>query len=145
MKRHLVNVLALHRGGSVILESHDHVRLCVLLLQLATGRRIDEILLEDERLNAGYTLLQRFRRLIVRRSVRGLDQWLKDAGSSGLRPFVSLAHGIQSDYAAVVNGLKLPWSTGPVEGTATKVKLIKRTGYGRASTQLLRRRLISAA
>jgi hypothetical protein len=92
---------------------------------------LDEILLEDERLNAGYTLLQRFRRLIVRRSVRDLDQWLKDAGSSGLRPFVSLAHGIQSDYAAVVNGLKLPRSTGPVEGTVTKVKLIKRGLWAR--------------
>ena len=74
-----------------------------------------------------------------------LEQWLKDAGSSGLRPFVSLAHGIQTDYAAVVNGLKLPWSTGPVEGTVTKVKLLKRQGYDRASTRLLPRRVISAA
>jgi transposase len=95
---------------------------------------LEEILLGDERVNAGYTLLQRFRRLIVRRSVRELEQWLKDAGSSGLRPFVSLAHGIQNNYAAVVNGLKLPWSTGPVEGTVTKVKLIKRAGFRRAST-----------
>ena len=54
--------------------------------------------------------------LIVRRSVRDLDQSLKDAGSSVLRPFVSLVHGIESDYGAVVNGLKLPWSTGPVGG-----------------------------
>ena len=44
----------------------------------------------------------------------------------------------------MVNGLTLPWSTGPVEGTVTKVKLIKRQGYGRASTNLLRRRIISA-
>jgi transposase len=106
---------------------------------------LEEILAEDERLKAGYTLLQRFRRLIARRSLRNLDGWLADAVSSGLHPFVSLAHGIQADYAAVVNGLKLPWSTGPVEGTVTKVKLLKRQGYGRASTRLLRRRVISAA
>lgn len=106
---------------------------------------LDEILLNDERLNAAYALLQRFRRLIARRSVRDLDRWLTDAVCSGLRPFVSLAHGMESDYAAVVNGLKLPWSTGPVEGTVTKVKLLKRAGYGRASTRLLRRRIISAA
>jgi transposase len=106
---------------------------------------LQDILLDDERLHTGYTLLQQFRRFIARRSVRDLDHWLKKAVSSGLRPYVSLAHGIQSDYAAVVNGLKLPWSTGPVEGTVTKVKLIKRAGYGRASTRLLRRRLISAA
>jgi hypothetical protein len=77
---------------------------------------LDEILLGDEQLNAGYALLQRFRRPIVRRSVRDLDRWLEDAGSSGLRLFVSLAHGIQSDYAAAANSLTLRWSTGPVEG-----------------------------
>jgi transposase len=90
-------------------------------------------------------LLQRFRRLIARRSVRELEEWLQDAAASALRPFVGLAHGIQMDRAAVVNGLTLPWSTGPVEGTVTKVKLLERQGFGRASTQLLKRRIISAA
>ena len=106
---------------------------------------LQEILEDDERLACGYDLLQRFRRLIARRSVRDLDQWLEDATASELRPFASLAHGIQMDRAAVVNGLTLPWSTGPVEGTVTRVKLLKRQGYGRASTRLLRRRIISAA
>ena len=77
---------------------------------------LQEILNDDERLAAGYELLQRFRRLINRRSVRDLIQWLTEAAESGLRPFASLAHGIQMDYTAVVNGLQLPWSTGPVEG-----------------------------
>jgi transposase len=81
---------------------------------------LQDILNGDERLAAGYNLLQRFRRLINRRRVRDLIQSLADAAPSGLRPFVSLAHGIQTDYAAVVNGLKLPWSTGPVEGTVTR-------------------------
>jgi hypothetical protein len=104
-----------------------------------------DILEGDERLALGYALLQRFRRVIARRSVRDFDAWLADAEASSLRPFVSLSHGIQADRAAVVNGLTLPWSTGPVEGTVTKVKLLKRQGYGRASTHLLRRRVISAA
>jgi transposase len=94
---------------------------------------------------AGHDLLQGFRRLIARRSVRDLDQWLADAATRELRPLVSVSHGIQADRAAVANGLTLPWSTGPVEGTVTKVKLIKRQGYGRASTRLLRRRVVSAA
>jgi len=106
---------------------------------------LQDILDDDERLASGYDLLQRFRRLIARRSVRDLDLWLDDSAISGLRPFASLAHGIQADRAAVVNGLELPWSTGPVEGTVTRVKLLKRQGYGRASTRLLRRRVISAA
>jgi transposase len=114
-------------------------------LELHECDALQEILNDDERLATGYDLLQRFRRLINRRSVRDLVEWLADAAESGLRPFASLAHGIRADYAAVVNGLKLPWSTGPVEGTVTRVKLLKRQGYGRASTRLLRRRVISAA
>jgi transposase len=106
---------------------------------------LHDILEGDERLALGYALLQRFRRVIARRCVRDLDEWLADAEASDLRPFVSLSHGIQADRAAVVNGLMLPWSTGPVEGTVTKVKLLKRQGYGRASTHRLRRRVISAA
>ena len=100
---------------------------------------------EDERLAVGYGLLQRFRRLIARRGIRDLDTWLNDAIASELAPFVSLAHGIQADRAAVDAGLSLPWSTGPVEGHVTRVKLFKRQGYGRAKTALLRRRIVSAA
>ena len=103
------------------------------------------ILEDDERLACGYQLLQCFRGLIAHRSVPELDSWLQDAEASELRPFVSLAHGIRADRAAVVNGLTLPWSTGPVEGTVTQVKLTKRQGYGRASTRLLKRRIIWAA
>jgi transposase len=106
---------------------------------------LEDVLADDDRLAVGYDLLQRFRRLVSRRSVRDLDDWLVDAADSGLRPFASLAHGIWTDFDAVVNGLKLAWSTGPVEGTVTRLKLLKRQGYGRASTRVLRRRLISAA
>src|SRR3981081_3373655 len=100
---------------------------------------------EDERLALGYRLLQRFRRLIGRRGIRHLDTWSNDASASDSAPFVSLAHGIQADRAAVDAGLSLPWSTGPVEGHVTRVKLFKRQGYGRAKTGLLRRRIVSAA
>jgi transposase len=47
---------------------------------------LDEILSDDDRLNAGYQLLQWFRRLIARPSVRDLDQWLEDAAASGPAP-----------------------------------------------------------
>ena len=100
---------------------------------------------DDERLATGYQLLQRFRRLVVRKSARDLNPWLEDAQASGLRPFMSLARGIQADLTAVLNGLRFDWSTGPVEGHVTRTKLFKRQGYGRASTRLLKRRIVAAA
>lgn len=46
------------------------------------------------------------------------------------------------DMDAVEAALKLPWSTGPVEGKVNKLKLIKRSMYGRANIDLLRCRII---
>jgi transposase len=93
----------------------------ILLSRLQSGA-LQIALEEDERLAVGYGLLQRFRRLIERRGIRDLDTWLNDAIASELAPFVSLAHGIQADRAAVDAGLNLPWSTGPVEGHVTRAE-----------------------
>jgi len=103
-----------------------------------------DVLENDERLATGYQLLQRFRRLVAHKRSRDLSRWLEDAQASGLRPFMSLARGIQADLTAVMNGLSFDWSTGPVEGHVTRTKLYKRLGYGRASTRLLRRRIVAA-
>jgi transposase len=42
----------------------------------------------------------------------------------------------------VTAGLSLPYSNGPAEGVNTKIKLLKRQMYGRASFALLRRRIL---
>jgi transposase len=36
------------------------------------------------------------------------------------------------------------WSSGPVEGQVTKIKLVKRQMYGRAKLDLLRKRVLLA-
>jgi len=41
--------------------------------------------------------------------------------------------------------MSLPWSTGPVEGEINRLKLIKRTMFGRAKLDLLRQRVLYAA
>ena len=72
-----------------------------------------------------------------------LDDWLAAAGTDPAQPELrSFANGIRRDYQAVRNGLTLPWSSGKVEGTVNKIKLIKRQMYGRASFPLLRKRVL---
>jgi len=104
---------------------------------------LDQVLTEDQEVATGYALLQQFRRVVAERTVAGLGCWLTEAEVSGLAPFVSLAKGLQEDRAAVEAGLRLPWSNGPVEGLVTRIKLVKRQGYGRAKLDLLRSRLIA--
>jgi hypothetical protein len=41
--------------------------------------------------------------------------------------------------------LTLPWSTGPIEGQINRLKVVKRTMYGRAGFDLLRSRVMAAA
>ena len=47
-----------------------------------------------------------------------------------------------TDLEAITNAFRYPWSTGPVEGNITRVKLIKRAGSGRAKLPLLRARIL---
>jgi transposase len=105
---------------------------------------LDQILLDDRTLAAGYDLLQRFRQTIRDRSVKALHVWIADAQNSGLRPFVALANGIVADRSAVEAALTTEWSNGPVEGHVHRIKLIKRQGYGRAKLDLLRARVLAA-
>lgn len=62
---------------------------------------LEQVLAEDEGLNAGYQLLQQFRNLIADRDVPALVTWLVNAEASGLSSFVTLVHGMRADYAAV--------------------------------------------
>jgi transposase len=41
--------------------------------------------------------------------------------------------------------LRLPWSNGPVEGQITRLKMLKRSMFGRATLDLLTQRFLRAA
>jgi len=105
---------------------------------------LERLLAETPDLATGHVLVQRFRALLREHDHAGRDQWLADAHASGLRSFASLASGIEADRAAVELAISRTWSTGPVEGTIHKLKLIKRRGYGRASFGRLRHRVLAA-
>lgn len=90
-------------------------------------------------------LVEQFRRILKDHNTTALDTWLTEAAHSELAPFERLSRTLNADRAAVLAATELPWSTGPVEGQITRVKLIKRIGYGRASLPLLRARILSCA
>jgi transposase len=74
-----------------------------------------------------------------------LNAWLADARTSGIRALETFAAGLEQDGAAIRAALVRPWSSGQAEGQITRLKLIKRQMYGRASFDLLRRRVLLAA
>ncbi|GHO56351.1 transposase [Ktedonobacter robiniae] len=94
---------------------------------------------------AAYQLVQSFMTMVHQRTGNQLDVWLETVAQSQIAELDSFATGIERDKAAVLAGLTLPWSNGQVEGQITKLKLIKRSMYGRAGLDLLRQRVLNAA
>ena len=52
---------------------------------------------------------------------------------------------LRKDITAVEAALSMPWTTSPAEGQISRIKMIKRTMYGRAGFELLRARVLNAA
>ncbi|KQO83978.1 transposase [Methylobacterium sp. Leaf90] len=71
-----------------------------------------------------------------------LTPWLEAVAKTDLGGFVT---GLRQDEAAVRAAIAEPWSSGPVEGQVNRLKLIKRSMYGRAGFDLLRQRVLHAA
>jgi transposase len=103
-----------------------------------------QLLAEDPGLAQGYALLQRFRQTLRDRQVDALRAWIADARASALRAFQAFANGLLDDWSAVEAAFTTSWSTGPVEGHVNRIKLIKRSGFGRMKVDLLRSRVLAA-
>jgi transposase len=76
---------------------------------------------------------------------QALEHWLTDAAGAGLPEFAAFATKLRQDLDAVAAALVLPYSQGQTEGQVNRLKTLKRAMYGRASFELLRRRLLYAA
>jgi transposase len=102
------------------------------------------ILLASPPLKTAYQLIQSFLAMVHKREGERLDDWLAHVAESGLPELQSFAAGVEKDKEAVKTGLTWSINNGMVEGHVTKLKLIKRQGYGRASFALLRKRVLHA-
>lgn len=91
------------------------------------GRAVDEV--------------RAFATLVRGRDREAFGPWLERCRGGPLR---GLVEGLLRDRAAVEAALVLPWSTSPVEGQISRLKLLKRTMYGRAKLDLLRARVLAA-
>jgi transposase len=94
-------------------------------------------------LDQAYQLSSAFVTMLHEHQADRLEEWITCARGSHLPELVTFGHGLKRDKAAVQTGLALPYSQGVVEGHVNRLKLIKRTMYGRASFSLLRQRVLA--
>ena len=88
------------------------------------------------------SLAREFCRIIRQRDAAA---WLRWRDAAPRSPLANFAKYLCRDEEAVLAALQQPWSNGPVEGHVHRLKLIKRSMYGRANFDLLRLRVVNAA
>jgi transposase len=81
-----------------------------------------------------------FAALVRESATRSLRDWLAKAPGAECAEMRAFARNPRQDVAAVTTALTEAWSNGPVEGHGNRLKLIKRSLYGRAGWELLRAR-----
>jgi transposase len=103
---------------------------------------LEYLIKESTEIETCYCLFQRFRAMLESKDGNVLRKWVDDAVAASIKELRSFGQGILSDFSAVQNAVSLPWSNGQVEGQVNKLKMLKRQIYGRASINLLRKRLV---
>jgi transposase len=92
-----------------------------------------------------FTLADQFLGLVRQRIPTVLAPWIEACRSSGIAELKAFAEGLQRDFPIIQAALELPYSNGVTEGHVNRLKTIKRMMYGRASFDLLRRRVLASA
>ncbi|WP_037583136.1 ISL3 family transposase [Stigmatella aurantiaca] len=109
---------------------------------------------QDEEAAHVIALARRFTQLVRERGIthaakpnpscKAFEAWLREACTCGVRAVETFAAGLEQEGEAIRAALTTPWSNAQVEGQVTRLKFLKRQMYGRASFDLLRRRVLLA-
>ncbi|CAM5647215.1 ISL3 family transposase [Streptomyces griseomycini] len=88
--------------------------------------------------------VRKFAVMMTARHGDRLEEWIAGVEHDTLAPLAGFARNLRRDFDAVQNGLSLPHSSGAVEGNINRLKMLKRQMFGRASLDLLRKRVLLA-
>ncbi len=106
---------------------------------------LEHLLRLDPTVAAANLFAQDFLTMVRERQGYRLGGWIAAVSEEGPPELRRFAHGLRDDYAAVQAGLTLIHSNGQTEGQINKLKLLKRSMYGRGKPDLLRQRLLQSA
>jgi transposase len=90
-------------------------------------------------------LSERFTHMLRERLSTAFEGWMTDAQASMLLEVRQFARNLRNDELAIRAALTYSWSQGQVEGQVNRLKLIKRSMFGRAKFDLLRQRVLQRA
>ncbi|MER5223969.1 transposase [Streptomyces flaveus] len=96
--------------------------------QLTAHRRrhLDQLTTNCPEMTTLTELVREFATILTKRRGHDLKKWMTAATDSELPALRGFVHSLTMDLDAIVNGLSMPYSNGPIEGVNTMVKLLKR-------------------
>lgn len=83
-----------------------------------------------------------FKEVFESKSPLKLDEWIEFYHTSEIKEIRSFINGVKKDYTSVKNSVVYLESNGILEGNVNRLKMIKRSMFGRASFQLLRKKVL---
>ncbi len=104
--------------------------------------RLDAILAASPQLAALTGHVRDFAEIMGQRRGRDLEQWMTAVDNDDQPALHSFVRGLRRDQDAVTAGLTMSWSSGTVEGHVNRIKMLERQMFGRAKTDLLRKRIM---
>lgn len=97
-------------------------------------QRLEDALRINKPLATAYYMREDLRefwaRLAEPLAARFLDDWIARAEASGIRMLKKFARTLALHRQGLLNWYKFPISTGPLEGTNTKIRVLQRQAYG---------------
>jgi transposase len=107
---------------------------------------VDRLLDRCPELRAAADLARDFRSMVREQEDKEWQEWFERATSpQAVKEMRTFAVGLKKDETAVIAALRLDWSNVQVEGQVNRLKMIKRTMFGRAKFDLLRQRVLLAS
>ena len=106
------------------------------------SKRLHEALMLNQPLATAYYMKEDLRQVWgqpdKQAAQRVLDGWIRRAESSGIRMLKKFAHTLAAHRNQILNFYDYPISTGPLEGTNTKIRVLQRQAYGFRDTEFFK-------
>jgi len=106
------------------------------------AKRLHEALVLNQPLATAYYLKEDLRRVWEQphyaAAQQVLDDWIRRAESSGIPMLTRFAHTLAAHRSGILNYYRYPLSTGPLEGTNTKIRVLQRKAYGFRDTEFFK-------
>ena len=89
-------------------------------------------------------LVYQFRRTMYSKETQAIIEWTENTLKfSSYTTIVSFANGMKRDIQPIINSVKYEFTNACLEGNVNRLKMIKRTMFGRAGYDLLRAKVVS--